>query len=196
MDLLTSATAFATIINLVGQFRSEIGNKNTADFNEFLTWLIKTNHHDIKTLIENNSKTTIGIKAMLNEQHETVLSQLQSINEALITFSSQFPALNEVANGINPNLALSDQSMSILRQFEETGCSEVLESDGTLHILDGPLGRMSVEVPRFLKDDLKKLVDLQLLRVRNSTQGKQIYMITRAASQFVLSTRSQNVNYD
>ena len=39
MDPLVSATALATVISLLGQFRSERGALNKLKTNEFMSWL-------------------------------------------------------------------------------------------------------------------------------------------------------------
>ena len=74
-------------------------------------------------------------------------------------------------------------------QFEASQASEMLEIggylDGTLYMFaDGFQGQLSYSEARFIKDDLKKLVELDLLNKTGSI-GKEKFLWTRRASDFV-----------
>ena len=43
MDPILFSTTFATIVGLIGQFRSDRGSSEQANFNEFSTWLSTSN---------------------------------------------------------------------------------------------------------------------------------------------------------
>jgi hypothetical protein len=196
MEPLTTATAFATIVSLIGQFRSEHSSQEQVDFNEFLEWLVKTQHDDIKALLETNTQAMIGIKAILNEDRDVILTKLESIDNALSSFSFGISGFSDLAEAINPNVQLSDQAISLLCQLEDSGGSKILEGHYTsgmaLHILDGKVPQIEISDPRFIEDDLRTLSELGLLRHRLNDSGSNLYVYTRQASELIRSFKNKN----
>jgi len=191
MDPLTLATAFATVLSLVGQFRSEQGASNQADFNGFIQWLSETQHDEIKELLELNTSTVIGIKALLKEDRDTLCDQLEKLDMALTSFASGFEGFSVIAEGLRPDSVLSEQALNILKQFELSGASKMLahhslDSFGFI-FLDGQSGSGKLEITdnRFIDDDLNTLTDLNLLLHEYNSQGIDMYIYTRAASVLV-----------
>ena len=88
MDPLSIASAFATIVGLIGQFRGERSGKEQLTLPYFMQWLIESNHTEIKELLENNFKASEGIKNILQEDRELFLEKLEGINKALLSFAS------------------------------------------------------------------------------------------------------------
>ena len=183
------AESFAAIVALIGQFRSEKGSQEQASYNEFMEWLTKINHEEIKELLLLNTKATIGIKAILNQDRDTVLTQLERIDEALASFSSKFDGFSDLAIALRPSSSLSDQAISILVQFENAGASKALEMKihgGCLYqFLDGPGGQIEVHEQRFIEDDFEILVALGLLRHSRNSKGSNLYSITRQGASLV-----------
>lgn len=181
--------SYIAIIGLLGQFRSELGATEQAGFNEFMTWLAKENHQEIKELLELNTKATIGVKAILNQDREIILQYLERIDGAVAAFSSNFDGFNDLAASIKPDSILSEQAVSILRQFEEAKASKVLEiktPDGNEYLfLDDARGSIEIEDHRFVEDDFTTLVELGLLRHDYNSSGNNLYLFTRQASSLV-----------
>ena len=196
MEPLTTATTFAALVGLIGQFRDEKSGQAQIDFNEFLEWLVKTQHEDLKVLLETNAKATIGIKAILNEDREVLLSKLESMDNALSSFASGIKGFSEIAKAINPNTLLSKQAISLLCQFDASQGSKLLEGHYVggmrLHILDGNGGAIEVKEPRFIEDDLRTLIELGLLRQDYNSNGDNLYIYTRSASELVKSIESDS----
>ena len=67
MDPISAATAFATIVSLLADFVAHRGAAEGKSFDEFMAWLSEQRHDEIKALLEQNTSTTIGIKALLGE---------------------------------------------------------------------------------------------------------------------------------
>lgn len=189
MDSITAASAFATMVSLIGQFRTEGGSKKQTDFNSFLTWLVETQHDELKTLLEANAKTAISIKALLNEQQDVLVAKLESLDCALARFASGIEGFSEIGHAIRPDAYLSEQAISVLRQFEMTGASKALESHISAGVifffLDGKQGQVKITDSRFIEDDMKTLVELGLLRHDHNSSGKNLYLFTRTASELV-----------
>lgn len=191
MDPLTGALTFSTVVSLVSQFRSERGADAQSDFNEFLEWLVTNQHEGLKTLIEGNAQTTIGIKVLLQEQHDELKQRLDSLDAALAAYASALPGFADISGALRPDAVLSQQALSILKQFDESGASKVLGvfDTGRPALLCISSARRQIEIDdvRFLEDDLATLVELGLLRHDFTDSGKDLYIFTRAASNLVRS---------
>lgn len=106
MDPLQTASAFSTLVSLIGQFRGEWSSQNQVGFNDFLEWLVMTQHDDLKHLLETNTQATVGIKALLQDGREIILQKLQSFDNALSTFASGVSGFAELAQAIKPDSLL------------------------------------------------------------------------------------------
>lgn len=191
--MLETATAFATLVTLIGQFRAEKGASTQVEFNEFMEWLIKTNHNEIKGLLDLNAEATIYIKALLTQDHKIFKEKLDNIYAAITAFASNIEGFDKLAKAINPNNSLSPQAINILQQFQQSGASKILEVNGfggTNYIfLDGE-GYLDIAEPRFFDSDISTLLKYELLLHEYSSEGKNIYIFTRAASELVRTKSS------
>lgn len=189
MDPLSMASAFATIVGLIGQFRGERATKNQPSWEDFQEWLEKSHQSDIKAMIDQQSKMVEGIKIMLSEERDVFLEKIGAINNALIAYSSPINGFSQIAEAINPNFRLSDQAISILKQFEDAEASKALDHHTraglALIFIDGKSGQIEITEQRFLEDDLNKLVSLGLLIHGHSSKGSNLYTITREASNLI-----------
>ena len=191
---MLAATSFATIVSLLADFVSHRGANQSKSFDEFMAWLSEQRHDDIKSLLELNTSTTIGIKALLGESQKEVLERLQSLDKSMATFAAGFDAYRGLAEAAHPTSALSAQAISLLKQFHDSGASKVMEgkcvSGTALHVVDGPNnGSLQFTDPRFLNDDLTTLVELGLLDLEYNGSGQRIFVFKRAAARFVDSLR-------
>lgn len=187
------AESFATIVSLLGQYRAEKGNQAKLEYEDFMEWLVTTNHTEIKSLLELNTKATISIKALLNQDHKIFKQKLDKIDSALTSFASAIDGFSELANSVNPNAVLSEQALSILKQFQESGASKALE----LKVMGGPQylfidadGGLEMSEPRFISDDFYILIELGLLRQDYNSKGDNLYVFTRAAERLVSNNDS------
>ncbi len=189
MDPLSLASSFATIVGLIGQFRGERAGKTQPSLKDFQQWLEESHQNDIKSLLDQHSKMVEGIKIMLSEDRDIFLDKIQSINNALIAYSSHINGFSQIAEAIYPNFGLSDQAISILKQFEYAEASKALDHHtraGLLLIfIDGKGGSIEITEQKFLESDLNQLVNLGLLIHSLNSKGSNLYTITREASNLV-----------
>lgn len=189
--MIVEATAFATIVSLIGQFRSERNASKGQNFEEFLAWLIDNNHTELKNLLEANTQTTIGIKALLGENQKILLDRLSRIDDLLVSIVGNIDGFSDLANGLKRESLISEQAISILRQMEEKQASTILESQNigstktAYMMIDGNGGDIQYEEPRFIEDDLLTLVELGLMRHDLNSQSANLYKITRTASKYI-----------
>ena len=200
MDAITAATTFSTLVSLVGQYRSERAGVKQADFNDFLRWLVESQHTELKGLVESNLKTSIGVKALLSEQQDVLIKKLECIDNALVSFASSFEGFSDLGQGLKPQAILSEQALSILHQFEISQASKILEvhyisDDLILMYIDGNGGQMEVPDRRFIQDDLKLLVELGLLRHEFNSSGDNLFIYTRRASMLVKEMKIEQPNF-
>ncbi|MDC8454338.1 MAG: hypothetical protein COA80_17265 [Leeuwenhoekiella sp.] len=195
MDPITGAATFATLVSLVGQYRGEKKSADQAEFHDFLAWLVETQHAEIKSLIESNSVTTVGIKALLGVQYDKLAEKIDLLDRSLATYASGFQGFSEISSAVWPNAGLSGQAISFLKQFEQSGASKILEVPmygGTnLMFMDAhENGAIEIEDRRFLEDDLRTLLEIGLLRHDLNSKNQNLYIYTRAAAEFVKSLDS------
>lgn len=156
---------------------------------DFQQWLEDSHQNDIKALLDQQSKMVEGIKIMLAEDRDIFLEKIQSINKALIAYSSPINGLSQIAEALSPNFCLSDQAISIIKQFEDAEASKALDHKTraglNLIFIDGKCGSIDITEQRFLESDLNQLVNLRLLIHSLSPKGSNLYTITREASNLV-----------
>ncbi|TBU73296.1 hypothetical protein [Phytopseudomonas daroniae] len=195
MEPLSTTTALASIIGLIGQFKAGRDSAKSQDFNEFMQWLAESNHAELKSLIEANHGTTISIKAILHQSQEALTESLSRIDNALAAITTALAGFGELSKSIRPNAVLSEQAVSILKQIDEAEASQVLlvkdwEGGAELLPLDGRGDEIEILEPRFLESDLKSAVDAGLLIQSFNSTGERIWVFTRSAAAFVASIPS------
>jgi hypothetical protein len=188
MDPILFSTTFATIVGLIGQFRSERGSSEQANFNEFSTWLSTQQHQDVVELLKQNQSAVKDIDALLHEQQDGLSKKLEHLDRTFASIASMIPGFTGIAEAVRPQARLSPQAIGILQQFERSGASKVLKLvsfGGTELIYIGAQGAMEIEDERFLEDDLATLVELNLVHHDYNDSGGDLYLYTRAASDLV-----------
>ena len=182
------AESFATIVSLIGQYRAEKGAQTQLEYNDFMEWLTKTNHSEVKNLLELTTDATIYIKALLNQDHKIFKEKLDKIDAAVATFASTIEGFGSLAKVLNPNAVISEQAINILEQFQTSGASKILEIQmlsGPEYIFSDGDGSLEVKEKRFLEDDLQTLIEYGLLRHEYTSNGQNLYIFTRTASSLV-----------
>jgi hypothetical protein len=188
IDPLTAATTFATLVSLISDFRDKHREVAADDDRTFLNWLTENNHEEMRLLLEQNQATLIGIKSILSERHAFILEKLQAIDNSLAALLSGDPVFTQLVEAISPKNLLSEQSLSILIQFENSGASKLLRYQmlsGLGFIFEDGDADFEFTEPRFIEDDFAKLVELGLLRLEYNIKGDPRYVYTRMASNFV-----------
>lgn len=187
-------TAFATIVSLLADFVAHRNANDGKSFDEFMAWLSEQRHDEIRSLLELNTNTTIGIKALLGENQREILERLQSLDRQMASFAAGFDSYRSLAQAAHPTAALSPQAISLLEQFYDSGASKILQlqMDGAtgLLIIDGPSnGDLQVSDPRFVQDDLTALVEMGLLDLDHNGHGDRMYLFKRTAARLVETRR-------
>lgn len=186
MDPFLTATSFATIVSLIGQFRSERSTKRDADAKDFLGWLLAHNHREIKARLETNRRSLAGLEELLEQRQDDLLTQLRLLDEALARIASGLQPFSSLVQALKPEGLLSEQARNLLRQTDEAKASGFV----LVETYDGPLlqfldatGSIDLTEERFLKDDLATLVETCLLRLDLNDRKQRVYFLTRAGAE-------------
>lgn len=191
MGLASSVGAFVSIVGLIGQFQSGRAAAAGQNYDEFMQWLLSSNHDELKTMIESNQVSTIGIKAILNQDRQVLHEHLAKLDNALVAFASAIDGFAQVGQSLNPNAALSEDAISILEQIDARKCSKVMLmrvfGGGSLIPTDGHGGNIVIADWRYFEDDMRALVDAKLLIPGKNSKGQETWAFTRAAAEFMRS---------
>ncbi|EOW9192493.1 hypothetical protein [Vibrio cholerae] len=186
MEVLGS---LATIVGLICNFKSERRASSDDEYKAFVEWLDTKRHKSIIDEINSNHLLGLSIKSLLNQNHDVVVKKLSALDTSIIQLASQIDGLKEVANAIAPNIELSDQAVSILRQLVDSQGSCFIELKmlgGTIYqMMDGNSGSVDYDEPRFIDDDLNQLCQLGLLNLNYNSSGDRLFRITRATARYI-----------
>jgi hypothetical protein len=194
MDPLTVATSFSTLVGLIVNFASESRGRQSAQFEDFVGWLLEHQHQTVVRLLEQNVVTATSVKALLNHNHEELLERLREIDNLVARVAGATPGFRTIVQSINSEALISDQALSLLEQISDSGASKVLESRRLggviLRCWDGRGDLLECSEPRFLNDDLDTLVELGFLRLDHNRRGERLFLYTRLAELLIKTTRA------
>jgi hypothetical protein len=192
MDIVSG---FVAIVGLLGQFASERRAGETLRFEDFLQWLIETNHEELVKLIKQSDATILSIKAILALETRVIREYLDRIDRNVAVIAEGFEGFAELAAAIRPFAKLSPDALNFLRDIDRSGSGRVLE----VRLLAAALPEL---VPletytradaqtkytgdiRFYEDDIGMLLETGLLRLKHNESGQRIFIMTRQASDLV-----------
>lgn len=190
MDPITASGIFATVIGLICNYISQKAGNDQAEFDDFLVWLEDSHHSELKTLITENSTLSISIKALINSSVTDFRERLEKIDRILAGVAAHIQGVEDLAVSLRPEIYLSDQAVSIAKQFAASGASKFIEIkmlNNTLYQYLDAQGGVDVSEPRFIEDDLMKLVNLGLLILDFNGRGDRLFRITRDCVRFCAS---------
>ncbi|MFG0248364.1 MAG: hypothetical protein ACF8OB_05710 [Phycisphaeraceae bacterium JB051] len=188
MEPITLASAFATIVGLMGVFKAEQRAEETASINQYIEWLRQHQHEQLVDLILNNVELSNSIQSFLSIQHDEVMNKLQSLDQVISEVASHLASFKPITDAMSIKSRISLQAVSILRQLNEHNASKFAISktfNGTTYkTWDRQPKDCSIEItePRFIDDDLHILCELGLLRINSNQKGLQVFSLTRAGS--------------
>ena len=158
MEPLTIASAFASIVSLLGIFKSERRAEESTTVDQYVDWLRRREHEQIANLIQNNAQLSHSLQALLSQQHDEVMAKLHSLAQVLSGVASHVAGFKAIADAMAVESRLSDQAISILRQLNEAQSSKFIEikirSETTYQAMDGQGKVLIIDAPRFIEDDL------------------------------------------
>jgi len=188
MDPLTVAGTFATIVGLLSNFKAE---QSGTELSEFIAWLREKHHEEIAAAIERNSALLAELSGILATNHKELVQRLEQFDNRLSQIASQIEGFGGLAQALNPGSQLSDQALSVLKQFVSSGAEVFMENKkftgnpDEYILIGGTGGKIEYTDRRFIKDDLEMLISLGLIRLDLGSKGSKRFLITRTAAEFV-----------
>lgn len=190
MDAITLANSFAAIVGLLVTFQS---TRDEANISEFLEWLRENNNTNTANIIENDIELQQQLSAFIGQNHDAVMSQLSKLNNLMVSVASRIDGLSGLASKFDVNYGLSNQAISVLRQFVDSNSKSIFRvetTDGEVTYLLTSDGNIEYDDDRFIDADVQSLVENRLIVKENSPSGDSIYGITRQAVAFIDSLGS------
>jgi len=188
VDLLTSGTTFASIVGLLCNFKSEKRALSDNEYQEFVSWLDANRHKRLLEEITSNHLLGLGIKSLLNQNHDDVLKKLADLDDTLLVLSSSISGFKEISHALAPNIELSEQAISILSQLRSSGSESLIELNGfssPQFMFSHTTGNIKFTEKVFIEDDLSELVKRDLLLLNINSSGGRVYKFTRLAERLL-----------
>lgn len=161
--------------------------REALDHQKFIEWLEYHRHEEIKNLICNTAALRNEVDALLRADHAVIIEKLDAVSATLATLMSHVTEFRGLTLTMMPNADLSEQAVDILRQLVNSDSQYILyvdlNADCVLNLQSG--GQVSFTEPRFLKDDLERLVGLGFLRPEYTSQDTTLFHVTRNAVRLV-----------
>jgi len=188
--MLSSALAFASIVQLLAIHKQET---KSSDIGEFRAWLGAHNFPELRTLLEDNRESTRRVKEYLGDtdgRFTGKLDEIRGVVDGLVAVLTGADASAVEASG------LSAQAINILEQMVQVDAEEIGLIKSMRHVelevFEGASSgtQLSVLDWKSLEDDLQALVTQGYLRHRVGDRGDGFYGITRQANELVRRRRA------
>jgi hypothetical protein len=182
MDLVT---ALATIVQLLGLFRQEQGQREDLTHRQFMEWLEYHRHEELKNVIAQTFHLSQEVDRLLCEDQQTILAKLNNINSMVADILRHVEGFGALTATLAPEAGLSDDAVATIRMFSQSGAR-------TLVLFPDDSGVMFAEVQqaaqyddtRFIADDLDSLVSHGLLKELYGSSTRA-FNLTRRGAAFV-----------
>ncbi|HWW01069.1 MAG TPA: hypothetical protein VNZ64_15335 [Candidatus Acidoferrum sp.] len=175
-------SAFTALISLLRIFKQERGERKKADHQAFMEWLDYHHHEELKNLIANTAVLRSEVDKILAADHAAMLAKLDDIQTIVATLLSRVDEFRGLSLAVVPDAELSEQAVSILRQFAESGADLLHYANygSGQFVLSADAQMLTVSEPRFLKNDLDQLKTLGLLSLAEyNSEGNPLFNLTR-----------------
>jgi hypothetical protein len=180
MDLIT---ALATIVQLLGLYRQEQGQRDDLTHRQFMEWLENHRHEELKNLISNTLHLSQEVDRLLQADQQTILAKLNDINSIVADILRHVEGFGAITAALAPDAGLSDDAIDMIRLFAKSG-------EKTMHLMPDESGiqfdkhAYTFDDTRFLEDDLDTLVSHGLLKELFSSSHRS-FNLTRRGAAFV-----------
>src|SRR6266853_1314040 len=119
------ANYFATIMQLVCNFRQERSESKKAELDELMAWIEYHKFEDIKSAIQGNANLQMEIQELLRRDVTEVREKIGIINQSVAMIASRLDGFAGMAKASGVNARFSDQALRILKAFNESGATEM-----------------------------------------------------------------------
>ena len=193
--LISLSSVFGLMATFFQERRSRKEAETQATLQEYIEWLERGRHTELVELLRSNHNLMNATDRFMQRGHDEILDRFDKLEEMLAKSLISTPGWTEITQSLSLKARLSKQAVDLLRWFDATGSSKVLEvntRDGSFLIPMESSGGQGNYAPdpdeaRFFNADLDLLVGLRLLTEDVNTKGDRIFIITREAVDLVTS---------
>lgn len=187
MDSITLASAFATIVGLICNFRQEQTSEGSLTTDVFFQWLTDHKHEVIRHQIEVNAELLSGITGLLQANRETLLERFDQVNLLLAQLLSKMDGFQAVVHSTFPTVKFSEQAVEILCTLVESRGQQLAlfhtSAESFLDIVG--VTRVKCTEPRFLLDDLDTLCKQGFVTQGLQSPTAQYFRLTREGARYI-----------
>lgn len=196
MTGLEIAAAYATIVQLVGQFKQERKDALSVTDEEFLGWLARNHQEPIRKLIQENKELQTGIFKLLRQDNRLVMSKIDDLGAMLIGVSSMIGEFRDIFHALAPSVQMEPEVMALLKElvdkdWRKFSVMATLGGGPSLGILEGECLPFNGD-SQFLFQDLDRLAALGFLDLSYLARGEKVYSLIRAAYR-VIGTKPESI---
>lgn len=181
---------FATIVGLLADFKSEGRDRTDDEYKAFTDMLSHKRHKSLLKELGENHQLASSVKLLLQGNHNELIQKLEGMDSILRGLALNIPVFSDLVSSLPPGSQLSEQSISILREFRDSGADTIvmLETSGGIGLIvsGGKGGSINISDERFLRDDLHVLSECGfLMAAGKNSQGSSLWRITRIGVSFI-----------
>jgi hypothetical protein len=185
---MESLSLFFSLISMLRIFKQERGEGKKADRQTFMDWLAAHKHEELKNFIANTAAVRAEVDNIMAADHTLMIQKLDGIHELVATLLSRVDEFRGLSLALAPDSQLSDQAVSILRRFFDSGDETLAYASfgpGQFMLQSDRGEPFTINDARFLQSDFKQLVALGLLTVEHNSNGDPLFHLTRGAVRYL-----------
>lgn len=183
------------LVGLLFNWKQERAATDLDHFQNFITWLSQHHHNELCEKINASTELQRELHELLSGDLGSLSTELARVKSALAAVTSKLTKLSKLSAALKvPDGELTDQSISVLKKFEELGAThliiEDIDPESVANIYFDPEGEgFRVKEPRFLMSEIDALSKFNLIfKVDYSTNGQVAYTLTREGASFAQSS--------
>jgi hypothetical protein len=174
---------------LVELFRLFIPEGKNKDIEEFKKWLILHKHDSLVEVLNNQNQLANHLEGLIRDNSGKLEQQLKDINKMVSSIYARTAIFAPVANTLGIYSDLSEQAISILKQFIESGSKTlniIVDDFGAriAFLLDGN-SNIIFSDDRTVVSDLKELTKYGFVIELYNNSGESYYRPTDKGIKFV-----------
>lgn len=171
-------------------WRQETSNSDTSDF---IRYIKDEALPTFEQQLTDNHELLDATNKLVLEDTRKIKQGIDELNQLILEMAARGEVFSGFVHALGYEPKLSKQGISILKQFLESGASELREfrnADSAMptsrYILLGVQADLRIDDAQFIDDDFDTLVEMGLLRdIGTDNRGNRKYKITRQAQRFI-----------
>lgn len=186
MDPMALSGAFATLVGLLANFKSE---RSSTVLPDFISWLKEQHQDQIVNRINDDEKLTQQLEVLLAIKHEELIVKLSCLNEQIGQVAKQIDGFVPLAAYLAPSSPLSDQAQSLLMQLVVSEADYALNASAGMETIylfvGGRKGEFKPTEVRFLNEDIDMLKFAGFIYIEIDSKGSKKLVPSRLGCEYI-----------